>query len=271
MFDPRHLTYSELMQRLTDVYRRESESAEKHARLIAIGESAMSSISEMVAAVDCDYDRLQELRDKRAAGHYVAGWNMPGYMPGNEPATFDDAESARDYLAEEIENQADEIDDDDDMANPRRADWRAVAADLRAQDSEGSAAEWGQTVGAWHYWISFQPAALADPDEAEELAELESVAGDCEDAEDAERRIIEDPLSIEYRGTWQPGETPEPADAILLLTTGGPAVRIIAELGRGGVTRARLQVQDWFTAWTDVPDDSATLIRYCEILGICEE
>lgn len=270
MLDPRHLTYSELVQRLADVYRRESESAEKHARLIALGESAMSSISEMVAAVDVDYDRLQELRDKRSAGHYVAGWNMPGYMPDNEPISLDDAEAAREYLAEEIETQADEVDDDDDMDNPRRSAWRGVASNLRAQETEGAAAEWGQTVGDWHYWISFQPAALSDPDEAEELAELETAAGDCEDEDDARQRIADDPLSVEYRATWQPGETPEPEEMIILLTTGGPAVRIVAEFGYGGIRRARLQVQDWFTPWTDVPDDSDTLCRYCEILGIGE-
>lgn len=101
--------------------------------------------------------------------------------------------------------------------------------------------------------------------------DLETAAGVCEDQEDAERRIQGDPLSIEYRATWTPGDTPEPEDAIILLTAGGPAVRIVAGLGRGGVTRAYLQVQDWFTPWTDVPCDPDTLVRYCEILGVGAE
>jgi hypothetical protein len=270
MFDPRTLTYTELVSALQRAYADEARANEKHKALMRIGECASSALAEMVAAVDVDYDRLQELRDMHRAGVYVAGWNMPGYLPDNEPARFDDADDARQYLAEELENTADQI-DDEDMGDPRRADWRAIAADLRAQDFEGSAAEWGQTIGTWHYWISFQPADLANPDEAEELAELESAAGDCEDEDDARQRIVDDPLTVEYRATWQPGETPDPEEVIILLTTGGPAVRIIAELGRGGVTRARLQVQDWFTPWTDAPCDSDTLVRYCEILGVGAE
>lgn len=35
---------------------------------------------------------------------YVAGWNIPGYMPESEPVEFDTFEEARDYIVSEIEN-----------------------------------------------------------------------------------------------------------------------------------------------------------------------
>jgi hypothetical protein len=107
--------------------------------------------------------------------------------------------------------------------------------------------------------------------EVTELAELLAKAGECIERIDAEQRIHEDPLEITYRGSWAPGETPEPEDAVILLSTGGPATRIIAALGRGGVTRAYLQVQDWGTPWTDVPCDGDVLVKYCEILGVGAE
>jgi hypothetical protein len=46
----------------------------------------------------------------------------------------------------------------------------------------------------------------------------------------------------------------------ILLSTGGPAVRIMGELRYGEPYRAWLEVQDWFTPWTQYygtnnPDD----------------
>lgn len=269
MKDPRSLTYTELVEALTRANERERDSDERHNRLLGIGESAMSSITEMVAALDCDFDRLEELREKRKQGCYSVGWNMPGYLPDSEPARFDDADSAREYLAEEIEQHADEIaETDESLANEMGEDAKRILT----MDGNKSAADFGATLGGWHYWITFLPNTLSDSDEEQELGELKAAAGDCENQEDAQNRISEDPLSIEYQGTGTPGEPFEPDDAIILLATGGPAVRIVVTLGgrHGGVSRARLQVQDWFTLWTDVPDDSATLIRYCESLGIGE-
>jgi hypothetical protein len=37
----------------------------------------------------------------------------------------------------------------------------------------------------------------------------------------------------------------------ILLATGGPAVRIVGELDQGEPSRAWLEVQDWFTPWTE--------------------
>ena len=72
--------------------------------------------------------------------------------------------------------------------------------------------------------------------------------------EDAERTIHEDALSVEVRDGWHsPGSADQkPGEYRILLCTGGPAVQIIGELCEYGEPEtARLQVQDWFTPWTD--------------------
>lgn len=106
----------------------------------------------------------------------------------------------------------------------------------------------------WLDWAGGAPDLWADanPDDADELAELEDAAGDCEDEDDARQRIDEDPLSIELGGWWALGSEPEPTEYLILLATGGPAVRIIGALGqRKEPVTARLEVQDWFKPWTE--------------------
>lgn len=150
-----------------------------------IGKPALDSIREMVAALECDYERLQELRDER-----------DGFIP-------DDAEEGQD----------------------------------EARDGEPSWAE---------LW------AKEYPDDAEELADLEDAAGDCESQDDARERIQEDPLSVEVRSGWVlPGADMEAEDFCILLSTGGPAVRIRGELADGEPHRAWLEVQDWGKPWTE--------------------
>jgi len=96
------------------------------------------------------------------------------------------------------------------------------------------------------------------PEDAEELSELIEAAGDCESVEDARERIMNDPLSLQVRSGWHaPGAEMEPEEFELLLATGGPAVRIIGELGTFSEPEtAILQVQDWFVPWTDYRSDS---------------
>lgn len=159
-----------------------SERDKKYQALQDIGKSAAESLAEMVAALECDYDRLEELREQMSSKEVM------------------------------------------------------------------------------------------DPDETEELRQLEEAAGDCESREDAEQRIHEDPLSVEVRSGWHsPGEAgadvSAPEEFCILLSTGGPATRIIGELNEHcEPTRARLQAQDWFTVWTDYTGDAISqddLLTYC--------
>lgn len=110
-------------------------------------------------------------------------------------------------------------------------------------------------------------ADLTDEDR-EELKELESMAGECNNEDDARERISEDPLSIELRTDWYtPGETPTASEFCILLCTGGPACRIVGDLDEHmQPSRPRLEYQDWGTPWTEMIDgvDHDALQTYCE-------
>lgn len=108
-----------------------------------------------------------------------------------------------------------------------------------------------------------------NPEHAEELAELEEDAGECSDQDDALQRILDDALDVTIRGERRDGQWT--ADEFqILLTTGGPAVRIVGELDHNGEpTRAWLEVQDWGKSWTRYfPADQDTLLAYCRCFGL---
>jgi hypothetical protein len=72
-----------------------------------------------------------------------------------------------------------------------------------------------------------------------------NVAG--ERIEDAMR---EAPLSLEVRSGWHtPGEDVGPEEFQVLLSTGGPALRMMGELNHGEPARCWLEIQDWGTPW----------------------
>lgn len=194
---------------------REETQAES---LQKIGKSALASLREMVAALECDYERLEELRDELTAL----------------------AEASNDAQEAIINDSSEE----------------AIAARKTFYAAEEAIKEWRAENG-------------------EELAELEEAANcngePCKDREDAEQRIREDPLSIRVRGDWydlgdQDKGGGDPVEFEILLCTGGPAVRIIGEFGeRNAIHRVYLQVQDWFTPWTDYYEEgiSDVLETYC--------
>lgn len=80
----------------------------------------------------------------------------------------------------------------------------------------------------------------------EELADIESAAGECESEDDARERIQEDALSVEVRSDWcNPGETIEAVEFRIVLCTGGPHVELIGDLDRGTPTSVRVLYRDW--------------------------
>lgn len=82
-------------------------------------------------------------------------------------------------------------------------------------------------------------------------------AADDHEAVDAKRQEIEEgPLSLQIRNGWYtPGDPDKggPAEFELLLSTGGPALRVVGELDEHAQPwgTPRLQWQDWGTPWTD--------------------
>ena len=82
------------------------------------------------------------------------------------------------------------------------------------------------------------------------------------DIYEAEARITEDALSIEVRDNeWAtPGQAEySPTQFNILLTTGGPALRIMGQLDEWQEPRrAWLEYQDWGTPWTEYHGDNAS-------------
>lgn len=146
-----------------------------------------ASIAEMVAALECDYDRLQELRDEREA--------LTDTLKENEREQFN-------------------VD--------------AAKFDLQ---------QWDEQYG----------------DEFSELTQAATVEGELQDnPDDVRERIQESALSVQVRSGWtDPGADMQAEEFEILLTTGGPALRIRGELGEHQEPdRAWLEYQDWGTPWT---------------------
>lgn len=90
-------------------------------------------------------------------------------------------------------------------------------------------------------------------EEDTELAELDKYLSDFEDADRAREQAEESALSVELSGTWTPGSTPEADGYEILLSTGGPALRIVGKLGGfSEPASASLEYQDWGTPWTEL-------------------
>lgn len=73
-------------------------------------------------------------------------------------------------------------------------------------------------------------------------------------AESIEDSMREAPLSVDIREGWHsPGQSAsmEPTEFQILLTTGGPALRIMGELDQWSQpARCWFEIQDWGTPWT---------------------
>ena len=99
--------------------------------------------------------------------------------------------------------------------------------------------------------------------------------GETLDLDGLEERAREWPLSILVRSDWvSPGSELAPAEYEILLCTGGPAVRIRGDLSEHGVlTTARLEYQDWFTAWDRLAHssgESEALLRFVSLFWFGE-
>lgn len=107
-----------------------------------------------------------------------------------------------------------------------------------------------------------------DPDHPQE------VEGETfEDADEVLERLHELPLEVAHRAGWfNPGEQMEAelAEVMILLSTGGPACRVLLDMERLWPHGAELQVQDWGTAWTAAPitrDQREALAKFAELVG----
>lgn len=88
----------------------------------------------------------------------------------------------------------------------------------------------------------------------EELRELYRENGDSIFDDEIRDKLDAMPLSIEVREPWHsPGEKTTPSEFNILLTTGGPALRVWGDLSEHGEPEnAQLQMQDWGIPWREV-------------------
>jgi hypothetical protein len=109
-------------------------------------------------------------------------------------------------------------------------------------------------------------------EEIHRMVAATAIAADAEDwrAEDqAREEITQSALSVLVRGGWRVpgGEDEGPEEYEILLSTGGPALRIYGALNGYGEPddSPALQWQDWGTPWTDYPldaEESAAVLAY---------
>ena len=146
--------------------------------------------------------------------------------------------------------------------------------------AEANATSYGETIESLYelhcFDFSFgeRPQPLTDA-AADILSDLgwDAESGTQDSLKDSVTEYVQQmPLSVQVRSGWHsPGETFETAEFEILLSTGGPACRILGELDRGSVAwqagcRPVIQHQDWFKPWTESDYDVNTdaLLWFCE-------
>jgi hypothetical protein len=214
--------------------------------------SQLESIIEMVAALNCDYDRLEELKEEKSdLEDEVKDATEDLRMSKRNLERFNEASQARmdelrrqEELGEDVEIELDKLEETQDAYREALDD-----AGVALADAENALSDWRLEY-------------------ATELEELIQAAGDCKDNDAARERIMEDPLSVEVRSDWSaPGGPYEACEFKILLCTGGPAVQIVGELDQyHQPSRARLMYQDWVTPWEEVimdSDEYEAVLEYC--------
>lgn len=109
----------------------------------------------------------------------------------------------------------------------------------------------------------------------EELQDLIEAAGEFEDNDEVQQQVQESALSVQVRSGWHnPGDEDAnaPEEFEILLTTGGPALRIIGELDSYcQPMNPEMQWQDWGTPWTEFRAvDSAAMTEFCKVFWFGE-
>lgn len=220
----------------------------------------MDTILEYAKALDSEtWERLEELKEARRP--FTAGWNMPGYMPDNEPNTFETFADALEFIRAEL-------DDVLDGCAPDQSETDAIENFIREIDDQlVLGPELSTIVGRYCYWIQPSHQEGLDDDEWAEYQDLLKIESKYQDEDHAREMAEESALSLELSGTWAPGETPTADGFVILLSTGGPALRIVGELNRyNEPDRAWLEYQDWGTPWTEYHGDNSdqdALLAFC--------
>ena len=100
-----------------------------------------------------DFDTFEEMEEyasryesscKACKPKFVAGWNMPGYLPDAEPVEFDDSEEALEYIRDAMREDAE------------GNGWsREDAEGIDGIEADG-AGEFGVTMYGRHYFVTLE-------------------------------------------------------------------------------------------------------------------
>lgn len=111
---------------------------------------------------ECQTPEAEALADP--GPHYVAGWNMPGYLPESVPEAFPDFDSARAYLDGTLERLESDPDECDGTAIEAGAARNYFASAL-VPPAPGE--EMGTQVGTCVYWVQCVPGPCPREDDGE--------------------------------------------------------------------------------------------------------
>lgn len=117
--------------------------------------------------------RIEELEGEKVE-QWVAGYNMAGYMPDNEPAVFESFDEATAYILETLENYI----DDEAEGNPestRIPAWRQMYENIKTVDK----GDFSFVDGGMCFFVTQEESILTDKDDAEELRILLELADEC--------------------------------------------------------------------------------------------
>lgn len=129
-------------------------------------------------------ERVEEL-EEMVTPKFVAGWNMSGYMPDMEPAEFDNAEDAKDYIIKELEARLEESEESADVG----------FSEARETLQESVEAEFCMNVRGMVFWVTEDGEMFnGSEDEEQELKMFNELLEDIKGNGGDEK----------WRGDWYP-------------------------------------------------------------------
>ncbi len=128
-------------------------------------------------------ERIDELEEQQTP-RYVAGTNMPGYMPDDGPSEFESFEDAQRFILADIKR------DEEQAETEEQAEELAAFA----EDVNLESAPFSGRCGNRVYWVTLDGTMGLDDEESEELAALLSLMDDLKGNGGDEQ----------WRGDWYP-------------------------------------------------------------------